>query len=202
MDEQYFENLLSIKTSGEQNVSEATEHYNRYEPTSYLALEKFFSEYTLAATDSLVDFGCGMGRLNFYLNNKFKIKTTGIEMNPYFFNASISNLNSYLTKYNDGEDKISFLNILAEDYTPTNTDNKFYFFNPFSVQIFMKVLEKILISACKSKRNIDIILFYPSEDYIFFIENCNLFTLTHEVKLPNFINDTSERFLVYKLTAF
>lgn len=202
MDEQYFENLLSIKTSGEQDVNEVTEHYNRYEPTDYLALEMFFSEYPLKETDSIVDFGCGMGRLNFYLNNKFNSNTIGIEMNPTFFKDCLNNQSTYLDKYKDKKNKLTFLNILAEDYLPSDLDNKFYFFNPFSVQIFMKVLEKILISACKSKREIDIILFYPSEDYIFFIENCNLFTLIKEIKLPNFIKDKNERFLVYRLSAF
>ena len=68
MKEQYFEKLLNIKTSGEQKIFNESLHYNRYEPTSYDVLEAMCSQYEFSKEDSLIDFGCGKGRLNFYLN--------------------------------------------------------------------------------------------------------------------------------------
>ncbi|MGL5646328.1 MAG: SAM-dependent methyltransferase [Clostridium sp.] len=196
MDENYFEKLLSISTDKVQNLNESTMHYNRYEPTSYSSLEEFFKDHPLSPKDEIVDFGCGLGRLNFYLNYKFGAKTTGIEMNEELYNGALKNLESFKdSKY---KSSVSFFNGLAEEYNILDTQNIFYFFNPFSVQIFMKVLENILTSVCKAKRNIFIILYYPSEDYIFFIENCNLFSLVEEVKLKNFNKDSNERFLIYK----
>ncbi len=38
MEEQYYENILNIKTSGKQELEEATRYYNRYEPTDYILL--------------------------------------------------------------------------------------------------------------------------------------------------------------------
>ena len=35
MDEQHYEKLLNIKTSGEQKIFNKDHHYNRYEATSY-----------------------------------------------------------------------------------------------------------------------------------------------------------------------
>lgn len=202
MDEQYYENLLNIKTSGKQDLNETSIHYNRYEPTDYSSLERFFSEYSLKETDSIIDFGSGKGRLNFFINNKFNAKVTGIEMNTFFYNEALKNKSTYIECSKKDKNKISFINCLAEEYSIKDEDNIFYFFNPFSLQIFMKVLENILTSFCKCSRQIDIILFYPSTDYIFFLENSTLFNLVLELKLDNFKNDPNERFLVYRLSPF
>ncbi len=199
MKEHYYENLLNIKTSGKQNLNEATMHYNRYEPTDYEALDKLFKEYKIDSNDYIVDFGCGKGRLNFYLNYFYKCKVTGIEMNKYFYKQALSNKKSYLERHKECEEKINFICDFAEKYEIKARDNKFYFFNPFSVEIFMKVIDNIIGSAYDNKRDIEIILFYPSDDYIFFLENYTLFVLDKEFRLDNFKNDSRDRFLVYKL---
>ncbi|NFO15252.1 methyltransferase [Clostridium botulinum] len=199
MEEQYYENILNIKTSGKQELEEATRHYNRYEPTDYQALNKLFEEYKLNNTDSVVDFGCGKGRLNFYLNYLFKCNVTGIEMNKYFYKQALINKKYYLEKYNSEEDKINFVCELAEKYEVKTEDNKFYFFNPFSIEIFMKVIDNIIGSVYENKRNIEIILFYPSDDYIFFLEQYTLFIIKKEVRLESFKNDSRDRFVIYQL---
>ncbi|MEQ8154354.1 MAG: SAM-dependent methyltransferase, partial [Clostridiaceae bacterium] len=78
MDEQSYEKQLNIKTSGEQKIFNESIHYNRYEPTSYSALEILSEQYEFTADDSVVDFGCGKGRLNFYINHFFGSAVTGI----------------------------------------------------------------------------------------------------------------------------
>ncbi|MDO4536063.1 MAG: methyltransferase [Clostridium perfringens] len=200
MKEQDYEILLNIKTSGKQDLNEATIHYNRYEPTDYKALDKLFKEYKIDSKDFMVDFGCGKGRLNFYLSYFYKCTVTGIEMNNYFYKQALNNKKSYLENHKEDEEKINFVCTFAEKYDIKPKDNKFYFFNPFSVEIFMKVIDNILGSVYNNKRNIEIILFYPSDDYIFFLENYTLFMLEKEIRLDNFKNDNRDRFLVYKLT--
>ena len=187
MNEQYFETLLNIKTSGKQDLDETSIHYNRYEPTEYSSLDKFFKEYKLNSNDSIVDFGCGKGRLNFYINHFFDLTVTGIEMNHYFYKEALNNKTNYLAKHKKNPDNINFYCSLAEDYKIKPNDNIFYFFNPFSIQIFMKVLENILISVEESKRIVDLILYYPSDDYIFFLENYTLIKLfnIHSTFLPS-----------------
>lgn len=199
MKEQDYEKLLNIKTSGKQDLDEATIHYNRYEPTDYEDLDKLFKEYKINSSDNIVDFGCGKGRLNFYLNYFYKCTVTGIEMNNYFYKQALNNKKYYLEKHKEDEEKINFICTFAEKYDIKAKDNKFYFFNPFSVEIFMKVIDNIIGSAYDNKRDIEIILLYPSDDYIFFLENYTLFTLKREIKLENFKNDSRDRFLVYRL---
>lgn len=199
MKEQYYENLLNIKTVGKQDLEETSIHYNRYEPTEYSALNRLFNEYQLHNTDSVVDFGCGKGRLNFYINYFSGCKVTGIEMNKYFYKQALINKEKYLEKHNVSNEKVDFVCILAEKYNIKAEDNKFYFFNPFSIQIFMKVIDNIIGSVYENPRYVEIILFYPSNDYIFFLDNYTFFNLNKEVRLDNFNNDSRDRFLIYKL---
>ena len=53
-------------------------------------------------------------------------------MNNNYFDICINNKKNYLKNYNKEKNKIEFLNIFAEKYKISSTDNKFYFFNPFS----------------------------------------------------------------------
>ena len=201
MEYSHYERLFNIKTTGEQQGFYESHHYNRYEATSYFALETLFKEYTLSSNDCIVDFGCGKGRLSFYINYYYNCKITGIEMNNNYFDICINNKKNYLN-YNKEKNKIEFLNIFAEEYKISSTDNKFYFFNPFSVQLFMKVINNILISLEKSPRDIDLILYYPSDEYIYYLENYTGFLLYKEIELPNLsINDKRQKFSIYRLTV-
>ena len=200
MDDQDYEKLLNIKTSGDQKIFYKSVHYSRYEPTAYSALEVLSKEYNFTAEDNVVDFGCGKGRLNFYINHFFDSTVTGIEMNSFFYEEAIGNKRDYLKKHKKKNDKINFSNCFAQKYKINPTDNKFYFFNPFSIQIFMKVIENILISAEKYERTIDVILYYSSNEYIYFLENNTPFVLVKEINLPYFYEkDPRDNFLVYRL---
>lgn len=198
MDEQYYEKLLNIKTSGEQKIFNESPHYNRYEPTAYSVLEILSKQYNFTAEDNIVDFGCGKGRLNFYVNHFFDSTVTGIEMNTFFYKQAIDNKRNYLKKNKKQINKINFFNCFAEEYHITPSDNKFYFFNPFSLQIFIKVIGNILTSVAAYERMVDMILYYPSYDYIYFLENNTPFVLVNEIKLPD-DNDPRHSFLVYRL---
>ena len=199
MNEQQFDKLLNIKTTGEQRGFLTSLHYHRYEPTPYSALELFFNEYKLDSHDHVVDFGCGKGRLNFYLNYHFNAIVAGVEMNETFYMEALENKQNYLKNYRNRANRINFHCDLAEEYQISPAENKFYFFNPFTVQILMSVVKNIMISYEKKPREIDLILYYPSEDYIFYLEKQTPFELAQEVNLPE--KNPNERFLVYRLKS-
>lgn len=200
MDEYYYENLLNIKTIGDQKWNKNNTHYHPYEPTLYSALESLFEKYTIKSNDNIVDFGCGKGRLNFYINYFYKANVTGIEMNEIFYYEALENKANYLKKNKKSLYKVNFECCLAQNYKIKPYDNKFYFFNPFSVQIFTKVIENILISFEENPRNIEIILYYPSEDYIYYLEYLSPFVLAEDIILPRLHKkDERERFVIYKL---
>lgn len=201
MEEKYYDGLLNIKTVGEQKGFLKSVHYHRYEPTPYSALELLFTNYELKSSDRVVDFGCGKGRLNFYIHHVSNAAVVGIEMNEDFYQEAIKNRSNYEKKNRLEEGKIQFYCGFAEEYKIDPLDNRFYFFNPFTVQIFIKVLNNILDSVEEFSRNVELILYYPSQDYIFYLENNTSFELKEEVRLPMiYEQNANERFLIYSLT--
>ena len=200
MNEKYYEELLNIDTCKEQEGFNDSIHYNRYEATSYLALESLFKQYTLNSSDYIVDFGCGKGRLAFYINYYYNSSVTGIEMNNNYYDICENNKRSYFKAFSKPKEKINFLNIFAEDYKVLPSDNKFYFFNPFSLQLFIKVLNNILISVEQFPREIDLIFYYPSEEYIDYLENYTALTLKQEIPVHNlYLIDKRQKFSIYTL---
>ena len=132
MKEKYYEELLNIKTTGDQSWDETKKCYHPYEPTPYFALDKLFESYYINEKDSVIDFGCGKGRLNFYLNYNYNCNVLGIEMDENFYNQCMENKKEYLKNNKREEEKINFLCTLAQEYEISDKNNKFYFFNPFS----------------------------------------------------------------------
>jgi SAM-dependent methyltransferase len=198
LNEYMLEKMLGIVTTGVQKGFHNEFHYHPYEPTPYAALDTLFKEYQLLSNDHLVDFGCGKGRLNFYSNHLFDAHVVGVELNEVFYYEALENRNSYQTKFKYKAQKIVFHQCLAEKYEISSLENRFYFFNPFSVQIFMNVIKNILVSVEENKREVDIILYYPSEDYIYFLEAQSPFEMKLEVNLPD--HNPNERFLIYRLS--
>ncbi|PFA63227.1 SAM-dependent methyltransferase [Bacillus sp. AFS015802] len=200
MKEHEYDQLLNIKTGERQIGFHRSYHYHRYEPTPYAALRELFQHYELKGSDRVVDFGCGKGRLNFFLHHLFQVTITGVEMNDEFFGDCLRNLETYREKAKMGSGTISFRHCLAEDYDIHPKDNRFYFFNPFSVQIFMKVINNILFSVESFPRDIEILLYYSSDDYVHYLEDHPLFQLRKEISLSGeFQKNEYERFLVYGL---
>ena len=199
MNEQYFDELMNINTSGHKSEVNHSIHYHPYEPTPYSALVELFKHYEVRESDHIVDFGCGKGRLNFFINFHYQVPVVGIEMNPTFYKEAMKNRENYLKKTKTSKEMIQFQCCLAEQYDIQATDNRFYFFNPFSVQIFMKVLKNILLSLERHKREVDLIFYYASDEYRYFLDEYTPFTLVKEVQLPNLYDKNAyERFLIYR----
>ncbi|MCR8744002.1 SAM-dependent methyltransferase [Romboutsia lituseburensis] len=199
MQEVSYEKLLNIKTTGEELWSDKINHYHPYQATLYKALEDLFKEYSLSTNDYVVDFGCGKGRLNFYINYHFNSTVIGIEMDDKYYKECLLNKESYLKIHKKSSNKINFECCFAQDYEIKPLENKFYFFNPFSVQIFRKIIDNIIISAYEYNKFVDLILYYPSDDYIYYLENETPFILHKEIPISNLYGkDSQEMFLIYK----
>jgi len=202
MTEQERDAALRIRTAEIQQLYNAFSHYNRYEPTPYDALDQLFEEYEVTPEDTVVDFGCGKGRLNFYIHDRFGASAVGIEMNGQFYQDALENQVAYLKKAKRRRGTVSFVRCYAEEYPIGREENKFYFFNPFSVQIFMKVTGNILRSIEEAPRPVDIILYYPEDDYRDHLERRTPFKQVGEVRLRGlYEKNKDERFVIYRLEA-
>ena len=146
-------------------MAQGVVHYNRYEATPYIALDKLFETYSLDKTDELVDFGCGRGRVIFYIHNRFGIPVTGIEAHDKTYEEALRNKNAYLHRAKHIKAPIRILYGPAENYEIKPTENRFYFFNPFSIKIFRKVINNILDSVKEHPRSVDLLIYYPTAIY-------------------------------------
>jgi SAM-dependent methyltransferase len=201
MKEKYYDKLLHIKTSENQNFPSGL-HYYRYEPTPYIALEQLFESYAVTSSNRLVDFGCGKGRLPFFVHYLFQVAVVGVEMNDSFYQIAQENLQNYRSRNRVNQGQIQFHHCLAEDYRVNAADDRFYFFNPFSVQIFMTVVSNILKSFEKTPRRLDVLLYYPHDDYIYFLENETPFELHADLPVSHLsVHDPYERFSIYRLNV-
>ena len=198
MSNQHYEQLLNIQTSGFQRDFPKSLHYHRYEPTPYEALDQLFEEYELLPQATVIDFGSGKGRVPIYVHYHFNIPTVGIEMDQQFFEKAESNKEKYVKKNGKKSAPVTFLNMLAEKYDVRPQDNVFFFFNPFSVQIFRKVLINIYLSFEQHPREIHLLLYYPSPEYLHCIQFETNFDLLKEVRLKGCSNE-NERICVFTL---
>lgn len=190
---------LHITTTGLEEKPIQSSHYNHYEATPYLILDALFDEYKLEMSDCFVDYGCGKGRVLFYVHNRFHNSVTGIEMNNQLYHKSLKNKAYYMQKASSRAGSIQITCCKAEEYEVKKYENRFYFFNPFSLEIFRKVVNNIVRSVEQENREVELILYYPTSKYIKYLETSTSFELIQEIKIPwlNKINK-DERFLIYR----
>ncbi|AJD92754.1 hypothetical protein JMA_34370 [Jeotgalibacillus malaysiensis] len=189
---------LSIHTSSLLETVSSSIHHNRYEATPYEGLKALGDAYSLKGR-SVVDYGCGKGRVSFYLHHRFGIDVTGIEMNPRLYQAALENQSSYLAKRKLKKGSIQFERAFAESYEVRADQDVFYFFNPFSLQVFSAVLSRISKSLEKHPRRATIILYYPTVEYIHHIEERSAFYLMQQIPVPGLVeNNHNERFVVFE----
>lgn len=200
MFEKEYDKKLAIKTTGIREWADHGVEYNRYEATPYVALDKLFNQYRLKSTDKVVDFGSGRGRVAFYIHNRFHVPVTGIEVNDKTYTEALNNKSSYRLKAKHIKAPINFKFGLAEDYIIKPADNRFYFFNPFSPQIFKKVVFNILESLETENRQADIILYYPLPKYKKVLKNKPSFKIVNKIKIPS-ASDKNEKFIIYRFAG-
>ncbi|MCT4794352.1 SAM-dependent methyltransferase [Exiguobacterium alkaliphilum] len=195
MTEQQYERLLQIETAKPQQGFPASVEYHRYEPTPYEALDLLRDAYPLAATDTVVDFGSGKGRLPFYLAYTFRVRAIGVEMDGGFHEAALDNWINYSKKHHT-RGSVQLIHDYAERFTIPSEANRFYFFNPFSVNVFRDVVSNIIASVERSPRPVDLILYYPADEYLHFLNDETPFQYVQGVRLP--LKNLHERFLIYR----
>ncbi len=149
---------LGIKTTGREDTASA--HYAPYEPTPYPVLERLAQSGYLNRKCRLLDYGCGKGRVAFYLAATVGCQVTGIDCSPKLIRAAMENRKSCRAG-----DRVRLACCLAEQY-PVGDEDAFFFFNPFSQTVFQAVLRRLKQSWYANPRNMLLLCYYPSEEYI------------------------------------
>lgn len=205
MEDKAFDDFLGIDTmegAADGMQSMPPDGNSIYQATYYRDLVTLFDEVSMEPEDTLVDFGCGLGRVLFYGNSRHYCKTTGIELDSDIYNRLLANAVGYQSRFYDQEERMSFYNMAADEYEIGESDNYFYFFNPFSAEVFGCVLENIIESMKRCPRDIYIMLYYPTFEYQRIVRSSRYFVLKKIVKLANYEDDPDEKVYVYHMSKY
>ena len=184
---------LNISTESVDYSDEDNQNYG-YDPTPYIVLERLVELDILKKDDVVVDYGCGKGRICFFINSQVGCRIIGIDHSERLLEIARENLESY----GNGAD-IDFVNSKAEDYVPDGA-NCLYFFNPFSSHVFQEVLRRIGESYGRNPREIMIFFYYSTIEYRLYLPTEPRLKLVESVYFSEdeIDNDTPAKLDVFK----
>lgn len=197
MKEMNWDTKLHIRTSGRDD-SRADNDHHPYEPTPYKVLERLTESEYISADNIVIDYGCGKGRVGFYLHHMIGCKTIGLEYDENICQQALYNLDCYGKK-----EGISFLWENAAEYQIEDADC-FYFFNPFSVEILHSVLARILDSYYEKPREMKLFFYYPDDEYVAYLMSQDALMFVDEINCQDLYNEKDERekILIFEITGY
>ena len=193
--EQTWDAALNIKTVGRDDTM-ADEYHHPYEPTPYCVLERLAKSGFFGRGDVVLDYGCGKGRVGFFLSCRTKAKTIGIEYDDRIYRAALENRQSVLSGV-----KPDFVLIRAEEYEVPEEVNRCYFFNPFSAEILYAVCARIMDSWYRNPREIFLFFYYPADEYLSCLMTLDELDFYDEIGCEDLFGgkDPRERILIFRL---
>ena len=187
--------FLQIQTCGRDDTNADQYHYP-YEPTPYTVLERLACSGLIGKDDTVLDYGCGKGRVSFFLAHQAGAKTVGIEYNDHIYQSALENRKT-------AKVAAEFLLTRAEEYGVPAHVNRCYFFNPFSAEILHKVMARILESYYEWPREIFLFFYYPSDEYIAYLMTVDELEFYDEIECDDlFTGDARERVMIFRLPDY
>lgn len=193
--EKTWDKLLQIKTTGRDD-SNSDQYRYPYEPTPYCVLERLANSGLIRKKDVILDYGCGKGRVDFFLSYQTKAKTIGIEYDERIYQGALNNQKNAVSGA-----RTEFVLARAEEYEVSSEVNRYYFFNPFSVELLRKVMARIIESYYEKPREVFLFFYYPSEEYISYLMTVDELEFYDEIDCSDLFegNDLRERIMIFLL---
>ena len=193
--ENAWDQRLQIRTAGRDDKN-ADEYRYPYEPTPYSVLERLASSGLIGEQDAVLDYGCGKGRVGFFLSSQTGAKAIGIEYDARIYADALENRKT-------APSKPDFVLTKAEAYTVPPEVTRCYFFNPFSKEILHKVMARILESYYAHPRDLFLFFYYPSDEYISYLMTVDELEFYDEIECDDlFTGDRRERILIFQLPGY
>lgn len=186
MNDYQWDKKLKIHTIGRED-SHSDEYHYPYEPTPYSVLERLAESGYIQRNNTVIDYGCGKGRVGFFLNHELGCHTIEIEYDERIYSQAKQNLMTYAKRQN-----IEIFCTNAEDFEVKHADC-FYFFNPFSVEILRAVIGKILDSYYENPRSMKLFFYYPNSEYLAYLMTEYEVTFLDEIDCQDLFEGKNER---------
>ena len=195
MTEREWDKRLHIKTIGREDETNA--NYSPYEPTPYTVLQRLADSGHLRRRQHLLDYGCGKGRVAFFMASVVGCRVTGIDHARKLIDIAAEN-----RKASGLGDRVTLRCCRAEQYELQGED-AFFFFNPFSEVIFGGVLRRLSESWRARGRTLTLFCYYPSDEYIQCLESVEDLEQVDDIDCRDLFNGKNprERILVYRFPA-
>lgn len=195
MNEEKWDRLLQIRTSGRDD-SHADQYRYPYEPTPYCVLERLADSGYLRKGNTLLDYGCGKGRVEFFLFWQTRCRSIGIEYDERIYEKAAEN-----QKRAAAAGRVTFELANAEQFQVPEEVDRIYFFNPFSLGILQKVISRIIDSYYAAPREILLFFYYPSDEYISFLMTVDELTFSDEIDCSDLFQgkDPRERIVIFEI---
>lgn len=185
--EETWDKLLKIKTTGRDDTRSDQYHYP-YEPTPYPVLERLANSGLLNKNDVILDYGCGKGRVDFYLSYQTKVRSIGIEYDERIYAKALENQKTAISG-----NRVTLIMQKAEDYEVPPEVNRVYFFNPFSIEILRKVIARIRESFYRQPRDMLLFFYYPSDAYISYLMTVEELEFADEIDCSDLFDQGNQR---------
>jgi SAM-dependent methyltransferase len=194
MTEEQWDKKLKIHTTGRLD-GHADQYHYPYEPTPYVVLERLAESGYLKKENILVDYGCGKGRVGFFLHYAAGCTSLGLEYDAAIFQQAEENKRTAAK----GQGTM-FYHADAADFPITKADS-FYFFNPFSVEILKSVMGRIMESYYDAPRRMRLFFYYPNDEYLVYLMTMYALHFVEEIDCRDLFpgKDERERILVFEL---
>ena len=194
--ERTWDKLLQIKTTGRDD-SNAGQYCYPYEATPYPVLERVANSGLIRKKDVVLDYGCGKGRVDFFLSYQTKAKTIGIEYDERLYQSAMENQKTAVSNA-----KTTFALARAEEYPVPAEVSRCYFFNPFSVELLREVMARVKKSYHENPREVLLFFYYPSPEYLSYLTGLDELELYDEIPCGDLFegDDQRERVMVFRLS--
>lgn len=191
--EDTWDRLLKIKTTGRDD-SEADPYHYPYEPTPYTVLERMANSGYIGKRNVLIDYGCGKGRVDFFLSYQLRCKTIGVEYDKRLYEVVLRNKKAAVSGRTT-----EFVLANAENYEVPIEADCFYFFNPFSIEILKHVMGGILGSYYQKVREMKLFFYYPSDEYVSYLMQVEELEFEDEISCKDLFDGKNprERVLIF-----
>mgnify|MGYP001248456134 CR=1 FL=1 len=138
--ENRWDKLLQIHTMGRDDSRSDLYRYP-YEPTPYCVLERMANTGMIRKGNTLLDYGCGKGRVDFFLSAQTRCRSIGVEYDDRIYAKAVENKKAAASGA-----RTEFVLESAENFPVPAEVDRVYFFNPFSLEILRKAMARLLES--------------------------------------------------------
>ncbi len=151
-----FDRALGIDTSLT-DIDWSARRIHPCQPTPLAAL--YAVAERLDAGEVIVDCGCGTGRAVFFFA-AMGFCCTGVELDERRFAQAMDNLARCRKRAPETAERVTLVNLPAQNFQPDENVTALYFFNPFPAAVLRGVLRRI------GERRVRLFCYYPDNEWV------------------------------------